>query len=283
MLAKKPGGKNGAEILGAHVEGPFINPLKKGAHSLDDILELDDGLETVQDVYKYLEHVKIMTLAPEKENSMKVISYMTQKRNIKISIGHSLCDLPTAEKAVKSGATLITHLFNAMPPFHHRDPGLVGLLGIDAPNPVYYGIIADGIHTHEAALKIAYNTHPQGVILVTDAISAMGLSEGTHHIGKLKIEINGKSACIAGTRTLCGSIATMNESVKFFKNTVGCTSAEALEAASLHPAEALGLAPNKGTLNYGSDADFVVLDKNLNVLSTWIRGELVSENNYAPS
>uniref|UniRef100_T1HGW2 N-acetylglucosamine-6-phosphate deacetylase n=4 Tax=Rhodnius TaxID=13248 RepID=T1HGW2_RHOPR len=221
LLEAKVGGLHGAEVLGAHLEGPFISPEKKGAHCIDDIQDLTDGVETLKSVYKHTDNIRIVTLAPERRNSLEVIQWLTRESEICVSLGHSMADINVAVEAIKKGAKLITHLFNAMPPFHHRDPGLVGLLGLGTKTPVYYGIIADGIHTHEAALRAAYKSHPKGVILVTDAISAMGLEDGTHHIGKKTININNKSAYIAGTTTLCGSVATMNESVRYFRNAVG--------------------------------------------------------------
>lgn len=131
-----------------------------------------------------------------------------------------MADISVGEAAVENGASLVTHLFNAMLPFHHRDPGLVGLLSSDKipkGKIVYYGIISDGVHTHPAALRIAHRTHPDGLIIVTDAISAMGLEEGTHRIGQLAIQVRDKKAFIAGTNTLCGSIATMDECIRTFK------------------------------------------------------------------
>lgn len=143
---------------------------------------------------------------------------------------------------------------------------------------VYFGIISDGIHTHGAALRIAYRTHPKGLILVTDAISAMGLEEGMHRIGQFSIEVRDHKAYIAGTTTLCGSIAPMDECVRTFKRETNCSIEFALEAASLHPANCLGISDRKGTLNYGSDADFILLDDDLKIHSTWIAGECVFES-----
>lgn len=143
---------------------------------------------------------------------------------------------------------------------------------------VYFGIISDGIHTHGAALRIAYRTHPNGLILVTDAISAMGLEEGTHRIGQYSIEVRNHKAFISGTNTLCGSIAPMDECVRIFLNATQCPIEFALEAASLHPAKCLGISDHKGTLDYGTDADFILLDDDLVVHSAWIAGECVYEN-----
>lgn len=142
---------------------------------------------------------------------------------------------------------------------------------------VYFGIISDGIHTHGAALRIAHRTHPEGLILVTDAISAMGLEEGTHRIGQYTIEVRDHRAYIAGTNTLCGSIAPMDECIRIFLNATKCSLEYALEAASLHPAKCLGIEHQKGTLNYDTDADFILLDDDLRVHSTWISGKCVYE------
>lgn len=142
---------------------------------------------------------------------------------------------------------------------------------------VYFGIISDGIHTHGAALRIAYRTHSSGLILVTDAISAMGLEEGMHRIGQYDIQVRDHKAFIAGTNTLCGSIAPMDECVRIFKRETSCPIEFALEAASLHPADCLGISNRKGTLNYGADADFILLDDDMKIHSTWIAGECVFE------
>ncbi|XP_057335993.1 N-acetylglucosamine-6-phosphate deacetylase isoform X4 [Microplitis mediator] len=120
-----------------------------------------------------------------------------------------------------------------------------------------------------------------GLVLVTDAISALGLQEGLHRLGQLDIEIKSGQAYIAKTDTLCGSIAAMSECVKFFKKATGCSIVEALEAATLHPARALGVQSHKGILNFKADADFLLLNDNLDVLSTWIAGECVYQNQTA--
>ncbi|XP_076249833.1 N-acetylglucosamine-6-phosphate deacetylase [Calliopsis andreniformis] len=276
-IKKRSGGKQGAAILGVHLEGPFISPSKKGAHPENYIRKFENGFQSLIDMYGTLDNVCLLTLAPELPNAQIVIAELC-KKNIKVSLGHSVGNLHEGEDAVKSGASFITHLFNAMLPFHHRDPGLVGLLTSDQiPNgrTIHYGIIADGIHTHPAALRIAHRTHPEGLVLVTDAISALGLEEGVHQLGQYKIEMRMGRAYIVGTDTLCGSTAEMLKCVRHFKEATGCSIVEALEAATLHPARTLGIEKVKGVLNYGADADFVMLDKNLQLLSTWISGECV--------
>jgi len=186
-------------------------------------LSFKKGLSTLESTYGSLERIKIITLAPEKVTDPEVIGQLAD-RGITVALGHSMASLNDGERAVQQGATLITHLFNAMLPFHHRDPGLVGLLASDAVprgRTVYFGIISDGVHTHPAALRIAYRTHPQGLILVTDAISALGLEEGVHHIGQLPLQVKQGKAFIAGTETLCGSIAPMDECVRIFQKATG--------------------------------------------------------------
>ncbi|XP_029174801.1 N-acetylglucosamine-6-phosphate deacetylase isoform X2 [Nylanderia fulva] len=230
-------------------------------------------------MYGDLDNVCLLTLAPEIPNAISIIEELC-RRNIKVSLGHSIANLSEGEQAVEHGASFITHLFNAMLPFHHRDPGLVGLLTSDQIPPgkiIHFGIISDGIHTHPAALRIAHRTHPEGLVLVTDAISALGLEEGIHQLGQFKIEIRKGCAYIIGTDTLCGSITEMSKCVRYFKDATGCTIVEALEAATLHPARCLGIDSYKGILNFGADADFILLDEKLELLSTWISGKCVYE------
>ncbi|XP_031174591.1 N-acetylglucosamine-6-phosphate deacetylase [Sander lucioperca] len=272
------GGEHGAGVLGFHLEGPFISVEKKGAHPEQFLRTFQSGgIEDLMEAYGGLDNIAMVTLAPELGGSQSVVKELCQ-RGITVSLGHSVANLSQAEEAVHHGASFITHLFNAMLPFHHRDPGIVGLLTSDqvpAGRTVYYGMIADGIHTNPAALRIAHRAHPSGLVLVTDAITAMGLPPGRHTLGQQVIEIQGLHAYVAGTKTLCGSIATMDMCVRHFKHASGCSVEEALEAASLHPAKLLGISHKKGNLDYGSDADLVLLDDALNVEATFISGEEV--------
>lgn len=272
------GGPHGACVLGTHLEGPFISREKKGAHPEHCLRTFEDrGFQDLLATYGSLEGVSIVTLAPEIQRSNEVIAELV-KRGICVSLGHSIANLAQAEEAVQKGASFITHLFNAMLPFHHRDPGIVGLLTSDRipkGRRVFYGMIADGIHTNPAALRIAHRAHPKGLVLVTDAIMAMGLGSGRHTLGQQVIQIEGLMANVAGTTTLAGSIATMDMCVRHFREATGCSVESALEAASLHPAQVLGIEQRKGTLNFGSDADLVLLDSALNVRATFIAGDQV--------
>lgn len=272
------GGSHGAGVLGVHVEGPFISAEKKGAHPENFLQTFSSpGLSDLLRTYGGLDQVSVVTLAPELKHSGSVVRELS-RRGVTVSLGHSVADLSQAEDAVEQGASFITHLFNAMLPFHHRDPGIVGLLTSDRVPPdrtVFYGMISDGIHTNPAALRIAHRAHPKGLVLVTDAIMAMGLPPGHHTLGQQVIEIQGLHAYVAGTKTLSGSIATMDMCVRHFRHASGCSVEQALEAASLHPAQLLNISHKKGSLEYGSDADLVMLDDELNVRATFISGDEV--------
>ncbi|XP_038006864.1 N-acetylglucosamine-6-phosphate deacetylase [Motacilla alba alba] len=278
QISVRNGGAHGAGILGAHLEGPFISKEKKGAHPEHCLRTFEAGaFQDLLATYGSLDCVQIVTLAPEMRRSSEVIRELT-KRGICVSLGHSVANLSQAEEAVQHGATFITHLFNAMLPFHHRDPGIVGLLTSDkipAGRRVFYGMISDGIHTNPAALRIAHRAHPKGLVLVTDAIAGMGLAPGRHTLGQQVVEIDGLNTYIAGTKTLSGSVATMDTCVRHFQEATGCSVETALEAASLHPAQLLGIEHKKGTLHYDSDADFLMLNDSLYVQATYIAGEEV--------
>ncbi|XP_014825389.1 PREDICTED: putative N-acetylglucosamine-6-phosphate deacetylase [Poecilia mexicana] len=272
------GGPEGAGVLGFHLEGPFISSEKRGAHPERFLRTFrSGGTDDLMETYGSLDNVAMVTLAPELPHSQSVVSTLRQK-GVTVSLGHSVANLSQAEDAVRHGASFITHLFNAMLPFHHRDPGIVGLLTSDqipAGRTVFYGMIADGIHTNPAALRIAHRAHPSGLVLVTDAITAMGLPPGRHTLGQQVVQIQGLHAYVAGTKTLSGSIATMDMCVRHFKQAAGCSVEDALEAAALHPARLLGISHRKGSLHYGADADLVLLDDGLRVRTTYISGEEV--------
>ncbi|KAM8844798.1 N-acetylglucosamine-6-phosphate deacetylase isoform 3-T5 [Spinachia spinachia] len=215
------GGAHGAAVLGFHLEGPFISAEKKGAHPERFLRTFQaGGMDDLMEAYGSLDNVAMVTLAPELAGSQSVVRELC-RRGVTVSLGHSVANLSQAEEAVDQGASFITHLFNAMLPFHHRDPGIVGLLTSDrvpSGRTVFYGMIADGIHTNPAALRIAHRAHPKGLVLVTDAITAMGLPPGRRTLGQQVIEIQGLHAYVAGTKTLSGSIATMDMCVRHFKH-----------------------------------------------------------------
>ena len=266
---------DGATVLGSHLEGPFISREKRGAHPLSFVRSKPiDSFDEVTSVYgDDLSNVAIVTLAPELDPKDTVIRELV-KKGVVVSVGHSSADLAVGERAAASGAHFITHLFNAMLPFHHRDPGLVGLLASDEPKTqIFYGAIADGLHTHYSALRIAFRANPDGLVLVTDTMAALGSPPGTQlRLGDQTVEVRADAAYIAGTETLCGSIAGMDQCCRNLRRFTGCSLVQAIECASLHPAQALGIANRKGSLAFGCDADFLLMDDDMNVKETWIAG-----------
>ena len=303
--------KIGANILGMHLEGPFFDPSKRGAHDERHILAPSKGIDTVKEVYglnqvqekendndvdyssPMLEDIDIITLAPELDGALDATKSLTQpsasERNVIISCGHTGATYEEGLQAISHGATLLTHLFNAMNPFHHRKPGLVGLLSSKSKlasmghKRPYFSLIVDGIHVHESAVSMAYNSHPNGCVLVTDAMSAMGLGDGIHALGDMSVNIKGDRATLTGTDTLAGSVVSMDTCVRRFRKFTNCSIGEALLCATLHPANVLNRSVMReratdeapiGVLEIGARADLVVVTDELDVVATWINGKI---------
>lgn len=271
-------------VLGAHLEGPFISADRPGAHDPSALKSLADGVASMAATYGDLDALAagcaLVTLAPELDPSGEVMREL-KTRGVVVSIGHTNAGLEQAREALRNGATCITHLYNAMAPFHHREPGLLGLLAsASREQQLFYGIIADGVHVHPSAIAVAYKLHPTGLVLVSDAIAPAGLDEASVHVGPHhEIEVvcdeqGARGPYVKGTRTLCGSVATLDECVRNLRAATGCSSDKAVACAGEHPARLLGVYPRKGSLRVGADADFVVLDDELHVEATFVGGDL---------
>ena len=165
-----------------------------------------------------------------------------------------------------------------MPSLHHREPGIIG--AVLTNSEMHYSVIADGIHLHPATLKLAWLANPKGLILVTDAMEALGLEDGQYRLGNKEVAVKEGKAVISGTNTLAGSVISMDAAVRYLHKATGCSIVEAIEAASLKPAEVLGMAGVKGSLDVGSDADFIFLDDQLNVRSCYIGGNNVYNRSF---
>ncbi|KAM0689015.1 hypothetical protein Q7P36_011091 [Cladosporium allicinum] len=262
----------GSESLGAHCEGPFIATSKCGIHSPSVLLQsATNGFRDFEACYgasnltpttpNLKPPIAMITAAPELPGIASAIPEITS-RGIRFALGHTEATYETATTALQSGATMLTHLFNAMRPLHHRNPGPFGTLGkaSGAERP-YFGIIADGIHLHPTTVKIAWNAHPDGFILVTDAMKTLGLPDGLYDWtnGDRWCKV-GSKLTREGTETLAGSCATLGECVENFWRWSGAGVPEIVRAVTATPAEMLGLTGVKGTLAEGADADLVVLD-----------------------
>ncbi|CAG8484174.1 1232_t:CDS:2 [Acaulospora morrowiae] len=278
VLKTRKGNKtNGAEVLGVHLEGPFIQSSQHGAHEVSHVRTAPNGFSDFVETYGLREgndhNIRLITVAPEVEGVLDSLKDLI-RIGVTVSIGHSSATVAQAEEAVEKGAKSITHLFNAMQQFHHRDPGIIGMLGTTRIPRPYYGIICDGIHAHPNSIKIAYDSHPSGAILVTDAMAAMGLPPGDYTFGGIPVRKTADDKVeVIKTGRLAGSVITMDSCVRNFKKFTGCSIIEAIEAATLHPAELLGIQHIKGTLHAGADADLVFLNEDLRIVRCFIAGE----------
>ncbi|KAH7323679.1 hypothetical protein BKA65DRAFT_555356 [Rhexocercosporidium sp. MPI-PUGE-AT-0058] len=269
--------ENGAESLGAHCEGPFLSPSKNGIHKVENIIPAVNGFSDLEDCYGAANinptlspfdgairppQIKMITAAPEVAAMTQTIPDITS-RGILYSIGHTEATYEEASAAVAAGATMITHLFNAMRPLHHRNPNVYGVLGIaeSLPRP-YFGIIADGIHLHPTSIKIAFNAHPDGFILVTDAMHLVGLPDGAYEwTNGERIVKTGPKLVLEGSDKIAGSSITLIECVTNFLNWSGASIPQALKAVTATPAAMLGLSDVKGNLKGDADADLVIIDE----------------------
>lgn len=257
-------------VLGIHLEGPFISREESGAHNPNHLLE--PSLKKFGEfVRSHEEFVKLVTLAPELPGADKLIE---EAKNLDIipAIGHSRATYEEALKGVDDGAKMFTHLFNAMSGFHHRDPGCVGA-ALDSGS--YISLILDGIHVHPASVRLLLQVVNIGKIcLITDAISAAGMEDGKYILGDQEVIIEAGVARLPDG-TLAGSTLTMDDAVRNFVELEGIGLPEAVKAASLNPAKILGLHNRKGSLEEGKDADVIIFDEELKVHYTIIGGQIV--------
>jgi N-acetylglucosamine-6-phosphate deacetylase len=260
--------ERGARVLGAHLEGPFLAPERKGAHDPANLRPIDVGL--LRELLRSGK-VKIMTLAPELPNSLEAIERLLEEGAV-ASAGHTEATYKEVRRAVDAGLGLGTHLYNAMRPLAHREPGAVGALLTD--DRVRTGIIADGVHVHEAALRLAHRAKgSERLILVTDAMEAAGMPPGDYELGGRKVRLE-DGAVRLPDGTLAGSALTMDEAVRNAIRFLGVSLAQAVRMAAETPAVALNL-DGKGKIAAGCDADFVLLDAEGTVLETIVAGEVV--------
>ena len=263
----------GAELVGLHLEGPFLCKAKKGAqneaflHDPDPVM-----LHRLQEAAEGL--VKLVTLAPEQPGSREFIRGALAD-GVTVSLGHTTADYDTALAAYQAGARQATHLFNAMPPFTHRAPGVVGA-AFDSP-AVNVELISDGVHIHPSVVRAVFQLFGRDrVILISDSLRATGMPDGRYPFGGQEIEVHGNRATMAGDpNTLAGSVsdlmACMKTAVSF-----GIPLADAVTAAAVNPARVLGIDDRLGTLDAGKEANVVVLDQHLDVKAVLFHGKVVA-------
>jgi N-acetylglucosamine-6-phosphate deacetylase len=257
----------GARILGAHLEGPFINPRYAGAHRKEYVQKPD-----LDRVVRYQDVLRIITMAPELDPESIWIKHMKDQTQIVLSMGHTEADYDTAAAAIKAGISSATHLFNAMPTIHHRRPGpVVAILN----SGIFFELIADTRHVHPAMFPLLLGmSGRQRMILVTDAMRAAGMQPGAWELGGQKVIVDEQTARLKDG-TLAGSILQMNQAVRNMLDHTDLSMWEAVNLASLNPARLLGLDQTKGSLRPGKNADILIFDEQLNIQEVYVEGQQV--------
>ena len=260
----------GVEILGIHLEGPFISPKHAGAQPLKYIIPCD--IKSFDELNKKAKnHIKQVTLAVE-ENGLEFVKYLTTQ-GIVASLGHTDCSYEEAKAAIHQGATSVSHMFNAMRGLHHRNAGTVGAGLLE--DDLVCELICDLIHVSEPVVQLLYkNKGKDGICLITDAMEAKWMPDGDYQLGGQKVIVkNGEARLMDGT--LAGSTLKMNEAIYNFMKATGISLVDAVDLATINPAKCLHIEDRKGSIEIGKDADFVVVDQDFNVYMTVCRGEIV--------
>lgn len=259
----------GAVVLGAHLEGPFLNPARAGAHSLATLRTPEFAL-----IRDYLDVLRVVSLAPELPGGAEFLQAASVVPGLILAIGHSNATFDQAEEAIKCGISHAVHLFNAMPPLHHREPGVVGAI---LAHQLSAELIADDIHVHPGLYKVILRSvGAERLILVSDAMRGAGLGDGIFSLGDQHITVTQGSARLTSGQ-LAGSVLTLNQALRNFRRSTGVTLPEAIALASKNPAQLLGLS-QKGILQEAMDADLIVFDEEIMVSATFVGGQLVHDN-----
>ncbi len=269
--AHRKNNSGGAEVVGVHLEGPFLCMAKKGAQNASYLHEPDiEMLRRLQDAAEGC--VKMVTLAPEEPNSMEFIKAAVDM-GITVSLGHTVAGYDIASQAYAAGASHATHLYNGMPSLHHREPAIIGA-AFDSGARVE--LICDGVHIHGSVVRLTFAMFgADRVVLVSDSLRAAGMPDGVYPFGGQFIEVHGNRATIEGhPETLAGSVTSLmgclRKAVEF-----GIPLADAVRAASLNPAAAIGIDNRAGSIEIGKEASIVLLDKkDLSVRSVIFKGSV---------
>jgi N-acetylglucosamine-6-phosphate deacetylase len=250
-----------ASIEGLHLEGPFISPQRLGVHPALTLEPAGEDLERIL----ALEQLRLLTLAPELPGAIAAIG-RANRRGVAVSIGHTDATLAQAQAAVNAGARMFTHVFNAMRPLHHRDPGVIA--AALTPSAAFAAVIPDGIHVHPQVLALIYRARgASGIVLTTDKVGRDPDATAAFH----STVNNGRKAAHDSGGRLAGSLITMMDGIRLMVTAVGASVGEAAVMAATNPAKVLGLA-QRGRIEPGCRADVIVLDRELNLKAVFIGG-----------
>ena len=259
--------KHGADLVGVNLEGPFLSYAKRGAQNaawlqkpnlpqLEQLVTASEGL------------VKLVSVAPEVEGALEFIPGASKLAHV--SVAHTTADYDTAMAAFKAGADHVTHLFNAMPPFAHRDPGVVGAA---FDSGAHVELICDGVHIHPAMVRATFKLFgADKVVMISDTLRAAGMPDGTYDLGGQQVTVKGKLATLEGG-TIAGSVTDLMAGLKSAVS-FGVPLHDAVRAAAVNPARVLGIDKQVGTLDVGKAANIVLLDENLDVKTVIFHGKV---------
>ena len=261
----------GARPIGVHMEGPYLNPIRKGTHNASYLKPAE-----LHAFHRFVQlsgnAVRKMTIAPEMDPGLEVIREAL-RMGVQISMGHSDATVEQAKAAADAGVNQATHTFNAMRNFHQREPGILGLVLTD--NRIFAELIADGVHVHPVAVRLLWRMKGSDrTILITDGLSAVDMPDGEYPLGDKTVVVK-DGACRDSEGSLAGSTLTLERAVRNLVNWLDIPQFEALAAASATPARSMKLDQTKGIIHPGADADLVFLDQNMNVKKTMVAGRIV--------
>lgn len=260
---------DGAEILGVHAEGPFINPSKKGAQAAENILVPDADF-----IIEHSDIIKLVTLAPEMDKDHQCIKKLAAESDVLVSMGHTDATFEEAMSAAKDGVNHATHLFNAMSALAHRNPGVVG--AALASENVSVEVIADTFHINPGLYSIIAKVKGDKMVLITDCTRAGGMPDGEYDLGGQPIFLKGIE-CRLADGTIAGSVLKLNSAVKNVLDHTSLPVNEVFKMASLNPANAIHCADRLGSLEEGKDADIIIADANINIIRTIKKGKTIYE------
>ena len=259
-----------AQLLGIHLEGPFVHPDKMGAQD-GAAIQLPDV--TLFDEWQNLSggRIKVATFAPERDGGMALAQHLHDS-GVVAAIGHSTATMQQTQQAIEQGVSLATHLYNAMTGLDHRQPGVVPAI---LANPqVMAQLIVDGVHIHPDVVKFTYEIMgAQRIILASDAMRGKGMVPGKYDLGGQMVQVTEHEARLVSNGALAGSVLRMDEAVRLMMRYSGCGLAQAVQMASANPAKCLGL-QHKGVLAPGADADLIVFDSKFKVTMSVCRGHI---------
>ena len=269
---KGPHSKKEADFVGINMEGPFISPAKKGAQDERNIIPCD--VKVCERFLKASEGlVKFMGIAPEEsENAIVFIEEVKDKVNV--SLAHTNADYDTAMAAFNAGADHAVHLYNAMPAFTHRAPGVIGAV-YDSKH-VMAEIICDGVHIHPAAVRATFEMMGEDrMILISDSMRAAGMPDGSYTLGGLDVNVVGKRATLASDGAIAGSVTNLMDCMKTAVKAMNIPLETAVACATINPAKSLGIDAEYGSIRAGKKAHIVLMDQELNVQQVIKDGELL--------